>query len=159
MELFDNLAQAIRSLADLGRCSTVFGEPKQVGEVTIIPVARVMVAAGFGGGSGMSMKRRRGMRSAEPPPSPSEAAMDVEAAAPLAPGGGALAKGDVEGQGGGGGARVTVSPVAVIRIKGNELEMLAVVDWNRIAVYLAVVGAVLAFWGGIALARLAQKRR
>jgi uncharacterized spore protein YtfJ len=132
-------AEAEALLAKLGHelgthatVDAVFGQPRSIGERTVIPVARL--AYGFGGGVG-SGKQGRHRRAAQAPEQP-------EQAAPTA----ATAAADGFGFGGGGGLRA--EPVAVVEIGPKGLRVVPVVDANRL------IGRVFAIVFGFAFAAL-----
>jgi uncharacterized spore protein YtfJ len=85
------------------KVEVVFGEPREIGEKTIIPVAAV--AYGFGGAAGSGTGER---------PGPD----------------GASRAGVGSGSGGGGGVRV--HPVGVLEVTAEETRIVPVLDWTRI---------------------------
>ena len=122
-----------RMLEDLEQRADVraaFGEARQVGEKTIIPVARVGWAGGMGFGRGWGPRSDGGQQ-----PAPEQ-----EAAGPAG------------GAGGGGGGWLRVTPVAVIEVTATETRVRAVVDSTSIAIAGILLGAWNVFW----LARMLQ---
>ena len=63
-----------------------------------------------------------------------------------------------KGEGSGGGGKMTISPVAVIRVKGGETTIEPVIDRNQVIKYIAIAGGILAFWIGLSIARLLKKK-
>ena len=98
--IVNELAERIKGSA---KVEVVFGEPREVGDKTIIPVAAV--AYGFGGGGGGGTGERPG-------------------------GDGATATGT--GGGGGGGGGVRVQPIGVLEVTADETRLVPVLDWTRI---------------------------
>lgn len=98
-----SILDRIRSTA---RVELVYGEERQVGEKTIIPVAAV--AYTFGGGSGGGI-------------------------APARNGHGNGQTEEVASGGGGGGGAVRVQPVGVLEITADETRLVPILDWSRIA--------------------------
>jgi uncharacterized spore protein YtfJ len=126
MALLEELSQRLGSIADKAGVETIFGQPKQAGDVTVIPIGRVAVSFGIGGGKG------KGQQGEEQ---------------------------QGEGEGGGTGGRVTVTPVAVLEVRGDDTYLRPVIDENRIIKYVAIIGGILAFWFGISFARLFKKSK
>jgi uncharacterized spore protein YtfJ len=119
-QLFDSLTERLRQSAQVGN---VFGEPIEVGEKTILPVARI--GYGFGGGGG----------SAETP---------REASAPSTNGATSTEDGE-EAQGGGGGGGVGASPLGVFEITPDSTRFVPVGARKKLLAALAV-GFVLGCW-------------
>jgi uncharacterized spore protein YtfJ len=95
-ELLGAIAAQVRHMA---RTENIVGDPMTIGDVTLVPITRVMI--GFGGGSGgadVTSAKEEGPR--------------------LGTGGG--------GSGGGGGAGVRVEPAAFIVVQHGEVSILAV---------------------------------
>ncbi len=84
------------------KVEVVYGEPREIGEKTVIPVAAV--AYGFGAGAG---------------------------AGPGGPGGDGASGGSGGGGGAGGGA-VRIHPVGVLEVTPDETRLVPVLDWTRI---------------------------
>lgn len=99
-QIVSELVDRIKGSASV---NVVFGEPREIGGKTIIPVAAV--AYGFGAGAGAGTGERPG------------------------PDGKGRA-GSGSGSGGGGGVRV--QPVAVLEVTGDDTRLLPVLDWTRI---------------------------
>jgi uncharacterized spore protein YtfJ len=127
MSMAEEQSDRVAAITDKARTETIYGEPRQIGDVTIIPVGKVTVNFGFGGGRGKG---------------PNEGN-----------------ESSPEGEGAGGGGRVTVSPVAVIRIRDGVEEIVPVVDKNQVIKYVGIVAGIVAFWLGLAIARLARPRK
>ncbi len=108
---------------------TVFGEPIQVGDRTIIPVARVGGSFGLGFG--------RGTR-------------------PTAPG--AEGAGAESGQGGGGGAMVSARPIAVVEISPDKVRVRPILDVTRIALGGLLLVAWNVFWITLTIRALGHRR-
>ena len=104
----DLITEAARDALNVRRA---FGDPVVHGDVTVIPVARVMGGNGIGFGSGALDARRAGSPSEE-----SERSTE---------GGG-------KGDGGGGGFGVRVRPIGVFVITGDDAEWQPTLDVTRI---------------------------
>lgn len=90
----------------------VYGESRQVGNKTVIPVAVAMYGFGAGAGEGKS------------------------------PGLGDNGSNAAAGGGGVGGAMVRVQPVGVLEISDDQTRMIPVIDWTRvITTALTLAGA------------------
>ena len=125
MSISEETTRKVAEIADKARSETIYGEPRQIGETTIIPVGRVTINFGFGGGHGK---------------------------------GGSESGDQGEGEGAGAGGRVTVSPVAIIRIREGVEEVVPVVDRNQVAKFRAIVLGIVIFWVGLAIARLTRRK-
>ncbi len=98
--IVNELVERIRGSA---KVEVVFGEPREIGEKTIVPVAAV--AYGFGAGAGAGTGGRPGDD-------------------------GATGSGSGSGSGGGGGVRV--QPIGVLEVTADETRLVPVLDWTRI---------------------------
>ena len=125
MSISEETTKKVAEIADKARSETIYGELKQIGETTIIPVGRVTINFGFGGGHGK---------------------------------GGSGSGDEGEGEGAGAGGRITVSPVAIIRIRGGIEEVIPVVDHNQVAKFRAIVLGIVVFWVGLAIAQLMKRK-
>ncbi len=56
----EQIRDMLRSIAEAARVETVFGESREIGGRTIIPVARVMYGGGGGGGQGKAEEGQEG---------------------------------------------------------------------------------------------------
>ena len=126
MRISEEATKKISEIADKARSETIYGESREIGETTIIPVGRVTINFGFGGGQG-----KGGSGSGE----------------------------EGEGEGAGAGGRVTVSPVAIIRVRESSEEVIPIVDQNQVAKFRAIVLGIVAFWVGLAVARLMKRKK
>lgn len=86
------------------RVELVYGEERQVGEKTIIPVAAIAYAFGGGGGAGVDQHRHNGHSE----------------------------DGGSVGGGGGGGGSVRVQPVGVLEVTDDGTRLVPILDWTRI---------------------------
>ncbi len=112
--------RVVRLAGDALTVRRAFGEPIRQGDVTIVPVARVVGGGGAGYGNG------------ETEPSPG--------AEPLGPSSGA---------GGGGGFGIRVRPVGVYVIQGQQVTWKPAVDVNRIVLggqLVAALAAIAVAW-------------
>ena len=115
-----------------------FGQPEQVGEKTLIPVAQVVMGYGAGSGRGPARPPERGAPAPEagaPPPPPIEAS----------------------GAGAGGGLRV--KPLAVVEVTATETKVRSISDSTTVAVTAFLVGAWNVFWIAMTLRAIFGKRR
>jgi uncharacterized spore protein YtfJ len=94
-----DLADRIRGSA---KVEVVFGEPREIGDKTLIPVAAV--AYGFGAGAGSGAGEH--------------------------PAGNGARSGTGTGSGGAGGVRV--QPVGVLEVTQDETRLIPIMDWTRI---------------------------
>jgi uncharacterized spore protein YtfJ len=112
------LAEIGARVASAAHVNAAFGEPSQVGDATIVPVAAVlsMFVAGGGGGAGKQ-------------------------------GDGEAGKSANTGAGGGGGgmAAVRVRPLAVVRVTPSGATVQPIIDWTR--VLIALIAALATFLG------------
>lgn len=109
---------AIQSLVDSMGVERAFGQPRQQGEVTVIPVAEVTVGLGYGAGRGPAER-------SEP---------DQEAGESSAPG----------GSGGGAGGRIV--PRGYIRITPSGVTYEPTVDVQKLALAGMLLAGWIAFW-------------
>ncbi len=101
-QIVNELVERIKGSA---KVEVVFGEPREIGDKTIIPVAAVTY--GFGAGAGSGAGERPGSD-------------------------GSSRAGSGGGSGGGGGVRVR--PVGVLEVTAEETRLVPVLDWTRIIV-------------------------
>jgi uncharacterized spore protein YtfJ len=121
-ESVDALARPLEQMLERMDASMVFGKPEVRDDVTVIPVAEVMLGLGFGSG-------------------PAGAAATPGATVD----GGSDAPGAVGiGRGGGGGGRVR--PVGVLKIAADGVHYEPIVDVSRIALAGIVLAGWIAFW-------------
>ena len=102
--------------------SSVFGAPQKYGDKTVIPVARVFTALGFGMGSGVGPQ---GGEEAQ-----TESAPDYQERIPGS------------GAGGGGGAISMAAPAALIEVTDGQVEIKPVTN----TLVISIFGIVLAGW-------------
>ena len=124
MELTAATEEMIRQIASMPQeldAASCFGTPVEREGHTLIPVARVSFGYGLGFGGGNGTDSRRGGNGLD------------------APAGG-------EGLGGGGGGGGNATPVAVVDISRDSVEIKAIVDESRIAVTGIMTGAWITFW-------------
>jgi uncharacterized spore protein YtfJ len=98
-QMVSDLADKIRASA---KVEVVFGEPREVGDKTLIPVAAV--AYGFGAGAGAGTGEEPGSNGAK----------------------------SGAGGGGGGGGGVRVQPIGVIEVSADDTRLVPIFDWTRI---------------------------
>ena len=118
----ENIFAAIDDMRDKASVSAVYGEPVQVGERTIIPVADIKYVFGLGYGEG---------------PAGEDEDEDEEPAA--------------SGQGGGTGGGVAARPVAVIEVSDAGVQVKYVTDEGRIALAGIFTGVWFIFWAAVTL--------
>ncbi len=114
----ERAARMLGEMEDKASVRVAFGDSRQVGDKTIIPVAQVAWGGGFGFGRGPGSRR-------EPQPS-----------------GGA--EGEAAGGGLGGGIRVR--PMAVVEVSPTETKVRPIVDTTAIALSGILLGAWNVFW-------------
>lgn len=118
----EKIFDAIDEMRENASVSAVYGEPVQVGERTIIPVADIKYAFGLGYGEG---------------PAGDDEDEDEE---PVA-----------GGQGGGTGGGVAARPVAVIEVSDAGVQIKSVTDEGRIALAGIFTGVWFIFWAAMTL--------
>ena len=118
----ENIFDTIDQMREKASVSAVYGEPVQVGERTIIPVADIKYAFGLGYGEGSSGED------------------EDEDEEPIA-----------GGQGGGTGGGVAARPVAVIEISDAGVQVKSVTDEGRIALAGIFTGVWFIFWAAMTL--------
>ena len=118
----ENIFDTIDQMREKASVSAVYGEPVQVGERTIIPVADIKYAFGLGYGEGLSGED------------------EDEGEEPTA-----------GGQGGGTGGGVAARPVAVIEISDAGVQIKSVTDEGRIALAGIFTGVWFIFWAAMTL--------
>ncbi|MDO8616638.1 MAG: spore germination protein GerW family protein [Dehalococcoidia bacterium] len=107
------LGQVMDRIKQSARVELVYGESREIGEKTIIPIAAVAYMFGAGSGSGVG-------------PHSGNGASEETAV----------------GAGGGGGGAVRVQPVGVLEVSGDDTRLVPVIDWTRIITTgLTVFGA------------------
>jgi uncharacterized spore protein YtfJ len=116
----DEMVRRIGSIPDELSAGACFGTPVERNGHTLIPVARINfgLGMGFGGGSG-----GKGV--------PGDFAAETEGG---------------EGGGGGGGGGGAATPVAIIDITDNDVQIKAVEDTTRITMGAFMVAAWVTFW-------------
>jgi uncharacterized spore protein YtfJ len=124
MELQAATEEMVRQIANLPQeldAASCFGTPVEREGHTLIPVARVSFGYGVGFGGGTGTDKKRG-------------------------GDGLDAPASGEGLGGGGGGGGNATPVAVVDISRDSVEIKPIVDESRIARTAIMTGAWVAFW-------------
>ncbi len=116
----DELVHRLSAIPDQVGSAACFGMPVERDGHTLIPVARVSFGYGLGFGRGSG--------------SNGQSSLD----------GGKSDGGEGEGGGGGGGGSST--PVAIIDISRDSVEVRPITDSTRIAMTMMTVGAWVAFW-------------
>lgn len=121
----------VRVARDVLSVRQVFGEPIRTGDVTLVPVARVMGGSGYGWGTGDVGMPHRG------------------------DGGGESGRHGTGGVGSGGGFGGTVTPLGVYVVRGSDVQWQPAMDMTRVITGGQVVGAIAL----IALAAALRRRR
>jgi uncharacterized spore protein YtfJ len=115
----EDIFKAIEDMRDKASVNAVYGEPVQVGERTIIPVADIKYGFGLGYGEGPAS------RDGEEEPS---------------------AVTNASGQGGGAGGGIMARPVAVLEVSNDGVTVKPVMDEGRIAMAGIFTGVWFIFW-------------
>ena len=115
----EKILDMIRGIEGNASVNAAFGEPKTVGDKTIIPVSSVWYGYGFGFGEAPKMKEE-------------EAAQEQPAA------------GAGSGAGGGGGAKVV--PIGYLEVTPSDVKFVGTPDTNRIAVLGMITAMWNVFW-------------
>jgi uncharacterized spore protein YtfJ len=123
MEMINNLMEKLRKV---GGVELSFGNPQTLGDLTIIPVARV--AYGFGGGMGTGKKGKKKAKFHHIDETSEEM---IEAVPEEAP------KQEEMGMGGGGGMQT--SPVGIFVFKGESVRFYPTLSFKEIAITAAIL--------------------
>ena len=123
-------ALPVRVARDLLTVRRVFGEPIHQGDVTLVPVARVMGGSGYGDGEGEGDGEWRKPTSGDE-------------------------TGTGSGSGSGGGFGVNVTPVGVYVVRGTDVTWQPAMDLNRTILGGQIVGALAL----LLIARAMRRRR
>jgi len=121
--MFLKILEQIKSLikAHTG-VEMAFGQPTQVGDMTVIPVARISFGLGGGGGKGGSKPVKKEEPTAEGnPDEPSRSA------------------GGSEGEGGGGGGGLKTEPLGIYAIKGDKVRFHPVIAFSDVVKVIGIV--------------------
>ncbi|MDI3503585.1 MAG: hypothetical protein PWP64_521 [Candidatus Cloacimonadota bacterium] len=128
----DTMFTQIKELIHSGAgAKFAFGNPVKVGDLSLLPVARVVF--GFGGGGGQSPKQKK------EEPDTAEQSQPKEAK---------------ENFGGGGGGHIKTEPVGIYTIKGEKIKFYPIVSVREI---VTVFGIMILLW--YKLNRLRRKKK
>jgi uncharacterized spore protein YtfJ len=127
MELMEILSKVMEKLKKHGGVELSFGESQKVGDLTIIPLARV--AYGFGGGKGPAISKKKKKAKVHTIDGTSEEMIE---AAPVE----TTAKEEL-GMGGGGGMQTM--PVGIFTFKGDKVRFYPVVSFKEMGVTIAIL--------------------
>ena len=144
MEALDSIFERIDRMSEEVNVDAVFGEPREAGEHTLIPVASVKY--GFGVGSGTA----EGMESPA-------AEIDVELGEAEEPEEGAKPGGKAQGAGGGAGAKAR--PLAYIDIGPDGVSVKSIMDEQTIALAGILLSAWAVGWLAVVLKTLFSPRK
>lgn len=127
MEIKKVIQEFKEQIEKTANVKSLFGEPTEVGELTIIPVASVDMKGGGSGGIGTAGKPKNEQAEAE-------VEEKEEAPAP-------------EGKGGGMGLNVKASPVGYIEIKDDNSRFVEIVDKSKLLFQVVkIFGVMLIMW-------------
>lgn len=126
MEVMEILNTIIDKLKKFGGVELSFGDPQKLGDLTLIPVAKI--AYGFGGGSGPARKKKKKEKVHTIDDTSEEM---IEATPEDKP------KQEEIGMGGGGGMQT--SPVGIFIFKGDKVRFYPVLSFKETAVTVAIV--------------------
>ncbi len=131
MEIMELLNSVMDKLKKVGGVELSFGNSQTVGDLTIIPVARVMY--GFGGGSGPAGgRRRRKKEKVHSIDDTSEEMIESEhQEQPETP------KKEEMGMGGGGGMKTV--PVGIFVFKGDKVRFYPVLSFKETGIAIAII--------------------
>jgi len=142
MDLNSIISQVKRMIHSGGGAEFSFGSPSQIGDVTIVPVARTTFAFGGGAGSssGKQAKKKKPVEPADPDPSetPSESTPKEQ-------------KADF---GGGGGGSMKTDPVGIYTIKADKVSFHPVVSINELIAIFGILSILI-----LKLMKLRRTRR
>jgi len=131
MEIMEILNSVMEKLKQAGGVELCFGNQQKMGDLTIIPVARV--AYGFGGGTGTAHKKKK----KEKVHTIDETSEEMIEAAPEE-----KPKQEAIGMGGGGGMKT--SPVGIFVFKGDKARFYPVLSFKETAISVAIL--ILMLW-------------
>jgi len=131
MDIQSIISQVRSLLGKSAGAEVSFGDPAQVGDLSIIPVARVVFGFGGGGGKGPVQVKIKNSTSEQPEPG-GEAAekTDADSSAP-------------DNFGGGGGGGVKTDPLGIYTIKNDKVRFYPVVSIRDILAAVAIVGVLI----------------
>ncbi|MCB5286592.1 MAG: hypothetical protein LHW64_02160 [Candidatus Cloacimonetes bacterium] len=131
----DSIFQQIRDLIQKGGgVKFSFGDPSRVGDMSIIPVARVSFGFGGGGGKAANSKKKKQNENVEKEAEP---------------------KSDDDAQfGGGGGGGIKTDPVGIYAIKGDRVRFYPIVTVHEIVGIFSFVAFLL-----FRIGKLRRKKR
>jgi uncharacterized spore protein YtfJ len=126
MEIMEILNDVINKLRNFGGVELSFGNPQTLGDLTIIPVARV--AYGFGGGSGTSAKKKKKEK---------VHTIDETSEEMIEHGPEEKPKPESSGMGGGGGMQTT--PVGIFVFKKDNVRFYPTLSYKEAAITFAIL--------------------
>jgi len=130
MEIMELLNSVMDKLRKVGGVEFSFGTSQTVGDLTIIPVAKVMY--GFGGGSGPAGKRKKKKAKVHNIDDTSEEMFESEhQEQPESP------KKEELGMGGGGGMKTV--PLGIFVFKGDKVRFYPVISFREVGVVIAII--------------------
>ncbi len=128
MEIKKIIQEFKEQIEKTANVKSIFGEPAEVGELTIIPIASVDMKGGGGGGIGTTGKQTKKQAAEE---------FEKETEEGAAP----------EGKGGGMGLNVKASPVGYIEIKDDNSRFVEIVDKSKLLLQVVkIFGVMLIMW-------------
>lgn len=141
MDLNSIISQVKSMIHSGGGVEFSFGSPSQIGDVSIVPVARTTFA--FGGGGGSSSAKKTKKKPVEPAdPNPSETPEE------FAP------KEQEADFGGGGGGSMKTDPVGIYTIKADKVSFHPVVSINELIAIFGILSILI-----LKLMKLRRTRR
>lgn len=129
MEMLDMLNKIIDKIRKIGGVELSFGNPQTMGDLTIIPVARV--AFGFGGGTGTSGRKKKKEKIHHIDETSEEMIETEHQDHPEPP------KSENTGMGGGGGMQT--SPIGIFVFKKDNVRFYPVLSFKETAITVAVL--------------------
>jgi len=127
MEIKDLFSQLRSLLTNTMGAEISFGQPTQVGDLHVIPVAKV--AFGFGGGGGNSAKHAKKAKPDTPEPETEPASPEPKPGSPN------------YGAGGGGGAKTY--PLGIYTLKGDKVQFHPVISIKEIMAIMAFLSVLI----------------
>lgn len=132
MEIMELLNSVMDKLKKVGGVELSFGNSQTVGDLTIIPVARVMY--GFGGGSGTGGNRKKKKGKVQAIDETSEEMFETEHHdEPEKP------KQEEVAMGGGGGGGMKTVPVGIFVFKGDKVRFYPVISFKETGIAIAII--------------------
>ncbi len=134
MKFIEILSRIKSVLSTFGGVEMSFGKPINIGDTTIIPVAKTSMGLGGGGGSSPVSHQKKDKQDTKP--------SDIDEP---------LTETPMTNEGGGGGGGIKTEPIGIYLIKGDKVKFYPVIGVKEIAAVFAILS--------IFLLRVFKKKR